>query len=307
VRSPCRWIAVSLLLAGGLSLDAAGSFTIATYNVENYLHFDVPGRRGKPPESKARVAETLLALRADIVALQEMGCTNALLELRDRLRAGGLDYAHWEHVAGHDTNIHVAVLSRFPFAARRPHTNDSFLIDGRRFLVSRGIAELDVEVHPRYRFTLLATHLKSKRPVPEANESEMREHEARVLREKVDARLKQSPAANLIVLGDFNDTPNSKPLRALIGRGAHALVDTRPPERGPDAAGSQLRQSGTKGVAWTYHYDRDDTLNRFDYILLSRGMEREWDRARSCVLALPFWDEASDHRPVVVTIIAEDR
>ena len=40
------------------------------------------------------------------------------------LDADGLSYPHWEWVSGADTNIHVAVLSRFPILARRPHTND---------------------------------------------------------------------------------------------------------------------------------------------------------------------------------------
>ena len=103
----------------GMGVAAADRFSVATYNVENYLDAPVPGRTTKPPEAKARVCDTLLALRADVVALQEMGGTNALLQLRAALAAGGLSYPHWEHVRGHDTNIHVALLSRFPITARR--------------------------------------------------------------------------------------------------------------------------------------------------------------------------------------------
>ena len=73
--------------------------------------------------------------------------------------AGGLDLPHWEHVAGWDTNIFVAVLSRFPFAARRSHTNENFLLHGRRFHVSRGFAEVDIQVNPRYTLTLLVLSL----------------------------------------------------------------------------------------------------------------------------------------------------
>ena len=67
-----------------------------------------------------------------MIALQEMGGTNALLELRDSLKREGCDFPFWEHVSAWDTNIHVAVLSKFPIVARRPHTNDSFLLFDKR-------------------------------------------------------------------------------------------------------------------------------------------------------------------------------
>jgi hypothetical protein len=38
----------------------------------------------------------------------------------------------WDEITGYDTNIHLAVLSRLPIVARRPHTNENFLLDGRR-------------------------------------------------------------------------------------------------------------------------------------------------------------------------------
>lgn len=300
-------LVASLLLFAFSPLRAAETFTVATYNVENFLAADAAGRRAKPTEAKAKVAATLLAVRADVVALQEMGGTNVLIELCERLRGGGLDYPHWEHVAGRDTNIHVAVLSRFPFAARRPHTNESFLLDNRRFLVSRGFAEVEVEVSPRYRFTLLAAHLKSKRPVPDADQAELREHEARLLRAVVDARFKENPDVNLVVLGDLNDTKDSKPVRAVIGRGKAALVDTRPTERGGVAAPSRISGYSPHDVAWTYHYGKEDSYTRIDYILLSRGMARELDREGTFIPALPFWGEASDHRLIMARFFTEDR
>ncbi|MBI3721638.1 MAG: endonuclease/exonuclease/phosphatase family protein [Fimbriimonas ginsengisoli] len=301
-----RWLAC-LLAAALCPLRAAETFTIATYNVENFLAADVAGRRAKPLEAKAKVAEMLLALRADVVALQEMGNTNVLLELRERLRGGGLEYPHWEHITGRDTNIHVAVLSRFPFTARRPHTNESFLLDGKRFLVSRGFVELDVEVAPRYRFTLIAAHLKSKRPVPDADQAELRENEARLLREALAARLKADPDVNLVVLGDLNDTRDSKAVHAVVGRGKAALVDTRPTERGGVSAPSRIAGYSPHDVAWTYHYGKEDSYTRIDYILLSRGMAREWDREGTFILTVPFWGEASDHRPIAARFFAEDR
>ena len=128
---------VSLSCWSGINhCPAAETFSVASYNVENYLDVAAGTRKVKPPEAKAKLREMIRALNADVLALQEMGGTNALLELRASLRKEGLDYPHWEHVSGADTNIHVAVLSRFPFGANRHHTNDNFLLNGRRFQVS---------------------------------------------------------------------------------------------------------------------------------------------------------------------------
>jgi endonuclease/exonuclease/phosphatase family metal-dependent hydrolase len=287
--------------------EAPTRFRVATYNVENYL--DQPGgtRPMKTADGKAKVRESLRALGADVVALQEMGSTNALLELRASLKAEGLDYPHWEHVAGWDTNIHVAVLSKFPITARRLHTNDSYLLIGRRFRVSRGFAEVDLQVNNRFSFTLISAHLKSRRPVPEADEAEMREQEALLLREHVDARLKSNPNVNLVVLGDFNDTKDAKSTRALLGRGKTALVDTRPAERNGDNRPNPNPRWEPRNITWTYYYAKEDTYSRFDYLLLSPGMAREWVKEDTYVLTLANWSVGSDHRPIVAGFVAEDR
>ena len=285
----------------------AQTFRVATYNLENYL--DQPTETRPHPKSataRAKIRESIRALKPDVIALQEMGSPDALQELRRSLKAEGLDFAHWEHVAGFDTNIHVAILSRFPITARRPHTNDSYLLSGRRFRVSRGIAEVDIRVNPRYSFTLLTVHLKSKRPVPEADEAEQRLEEARILREIIDTNLAANPKANLIVAGDFNDTKDSVSTRTILGRGRHKLIDTRPAERNGDDAPASITGFDPRTVTWTHYYGKQDSYSRIDYLLLSPGMAREWVTNETCVLALPNWGVASDHRPLVATFEAKD-
>ena len=286
----------------------AQRFSVGTFNVENYLGDAVRGRPQKPPLGRQKVRECLLTIHADVVALQEMGDQKVLLELRDQLSASGLDYPHWEHVTGFDTNIHLAVLSRFPIVRRRPHTNETYLLNGRRLSVSRGFAEVEIEVNPAYRFTLLAAHLKSKRPVAVADESEMREQEAAALRRIVDALLERQRGLNLIVLGDLNDSQNSRSVKALIGRGRRALVDTRPAEQNGDQLPTPLGQRyPPRRVTWTHHYGKEDTFSRLDYILLSQAMERERLPSKTYILTLPDWGQASDHRPIVAGFEAINR
>src|SRR6185369_14398092 len=113
----------------------ASHFRVATYNVENYLDEPTQTRQAKSPEAKAKVRETILALKPDVLALQEIGSLDVLQRLRSALASEGLDFPHWELVAGADTNVHIAILSKLPFAARRARTNDNFLLGGRRFKV----------------------------------------------------------------------------------------------------------------------------------------------------------------------------
>ena len=285
----------------------AETFRVATYNVEGYLDAPVKGRVAKSAEAKAKVRESIRALRPDVLALQEMGSLSAFEELRASLKAEGLDFPYAEHVAGYDTNIHVAILSRFPFSARRPHTNDNFLLSGRRFRVSRGFGEVIVQVNTNYSFTLITAHLKSRRMAAGADENELRLEEAKLLREKIDACLSAYPEANLVVLGDFNDNKDSPSLKEIIGRGRLKLIDTRPAERNGDDVPANKSPRELRNVTWTHFYAAEDSYSRIDFILLSPSIAREWDPGETYVLALPNWGEASDHRPIVATFQAADR
>jgi endonuclease/exonuclease/phosphatase family metal-dependent hydrolase len=281
------------------------TFRIVTYNVENYLDQPTESRRHpKSAEARAKVRESIRAANPDVLALQEMGALSALQELRSSLKAENLDFPYWEYVCGYDTNIHTAILSKFPIAARRPHTNDTFLLGGRRFWVSRGIAEVDVRVSPGYGFTLITAHLKSKRPVPEADESELRLEEAKVLRNILDKTLAARPDANVVLAGDFNDNKDSVSLKAVMGRGRFKLLDVRPAERNGD---SEPAGRLDRNITWTHYYGKEDSYSRIDYILLSPGMAREWIPGESFVLSIPNWGIGSDHRPVAATFQAVER
>jgi endonuclease/exonuclease/phosphatase family metal-dependent hydrolase len=302
------WYGTAVALAAASLLSARGeNFRVATYNLENYLDEPTQTRFAKSAEARAKVHQSILALKPDVLAVQEIGNPSALAELQTSLKSEGLDLPHSEHVAGFDTNVHVAILSRFPFSARRPHTNDNFLLGGRRFRVSRGFGEVDVQVNPNYSFTLLTAHLKSKRPMPQAEEAELRLEEAKLLRETVDARFAANPNVNLVVLGDFNDTKDSASTKAVIGRGKHKLVDTRPAEPNGDQAAVGRSPSVSRKITWTHFYAVDDTYSRIDYILLSPGMARVWVTNETYVLTLADWGVGSDHRPLVATFHADDR
>ncbi|MBU6400766.1 MAG: endonuclease/exonuclease/phosphatase family protein [Verrucomicrobia bacterium] len=286
---------------------AADKFTVATYNLEGYRLTATETRPAKSPAARAKARESIRALHADVLALQEVGGRDAFEELQGSLKREGLDYPFGELVGGHDTNIHLAVLSRFPIARRQAYTNESFLLNGRRFHVGRGFATLDIQVNPGYRFTLLTAHLKSRRASADAYEGDLRVEEAALLRAIIDARLRAQPDLNLVALGDFNDVRDSRSVRLLIGRGKTALLDTRPAEHNGDDQPNPTPYYPPRRITWTHHFGKEDVYSRIDYILISRGMAREWNRAGTYVLAVPNWGVASDHRPILASFEAEDQ
>jgi endonuclease/exonuclease/phosphatase family metal-dependent hydrolase len=298
----CQWIVFLIVSLPCLSGFGTNSFRIAEYNVENYLDQSTETRHVvKSPESKAKIRQVIEAVNPDVIALQEMGSTNALLELRASLKADGLDFPFWEHVSGTDTNIHIAVLSKFPIVARHPHTNDEFLLDGKRFHVARGFAEVEIQGATNYTFTLIAAHLKSQLQTPNADEAEERLGEAKVLREIIDEHFKTNPNEKLIVLGDLNDSKNSDAIKKIIGRGKFKLADTRPAERNGDNAPPAPPYFEPRNVTWTYFYGADDTYSRIDYILLSPAMARDWVTNQTYIPTIPNWGIGSDHRLIVAT------
>ena len=291
-----------ILLASASLLNARSgdTFRVAAYNVENYLDQPTAQRnRVKTDAARAKIRESIRAMNPDVLALEEMGTTNALLELRDSLKKDGLDFPYWEHIQGFDTNIHVAVLSKLPIITRHPHTNDFFLLDGKRFQVKRGIIELEILAATNFTFTLLTAHLKSQLSENGADEAEQRLGEAKVLRGIIDEKLKADPGAKIVVAGDLNDGKDSESTKEIIGRGKTKLFDTRPAERNGDTVVAVPLYNEPRNAAWTYFYGKTDTYTRIDFILLSPAMKRFWKADETYIPKIPDWGVGSDHRPVV--------
>lgn len=290
-----------LALLFALQLCAATTLKVATYNLELYVDRPFSNVLPKSDLSKKFIRENIRAANPDVLAIQEIGGTNALLELRANLKKDGLDFRYWSHVRAYDENLHLAFLSKIPIVAERHRTNESYLFQGRRHHVARGFGQIEIEPAKNLRVTLMTAHLKSKRIVAEGDQQGMREEEALLLRERINDFFRARPAGHLIVLGDLNDSLDSRTLRSTLGRGKTALFDLRPAERNGDTLPHPNPNFLPRTIIWTHYYGKEETFARLDYILASQSLRPHLVPAETYVLAMPNWGTASDHRLVTAT------
>ncbi len=159
-------------------------------------------------------------------------------------------------------------------------------MQGRTYAINRGILDATVQTRGKaYRF--IGVHLKSKREIEDADQEEMRIHEARLLRRHVDAILLADANARLIVYGDFNDTRPSKAFKIVTGKYNDAGYLTAIPFK------------DTRGEAWTYYWELHDVYSRFDFVAVTRGLKPDTDFRASHIIEDPSWSQASDHRPLL--------
>jgi endonuclease/exonuclease/phosphatase family metal-dependent hydrolase len=269
-----------------------GSLRFIAYNVENWLTMDrfVDNKRQadrpKPDEEKQAVLRLLVPHAPDVLGLCEIGTAADLAEIQEMLKAAGLDLPHSHYVGGTDPVRHLGLLSRFPITSTARPAATEFRINGRAFGINRGILDATLEAHGKpYRF--VGVHFKSKRPVPEADQEEIRVHEARLLRRHVDEILEKDPEARLIVYGDFNDTRPTRTFKTLTGS-----------YNAPNYL-TALPAKDSRGHAWTHHWAPHDIYSRIDYVTVSRAMRQDLDFRASYIIDDPDWEQASDHRPIL--------
>ncbi len=279
-----------------LAAAASAELTVATYNIENYTlanrMVDGVYREGYPKPEKERRALTrvIAAIAPDILAVQEMGTQVFLNELQLELRQAGMNYPHVALLEAADKDRHVAVLSKVPFKEVRRHADLAFTYFGERERVRRGALEVVVATD-QGDLSLFVLHLKSKyterKDDPEA--ALKRAMEAEAVRDLVLSRFPEPTKAMFMVCGDWNDTRGTRPVRALQKRGETAI-------------GELVPASDSRGETWTHYFRREDLYSRIDYLMVSPGLKAWVPGTGATIYDGEHAEEASDHRPVWVTL-----
>jgi len=272
------------------------------YNLKNYLAMkrrvngEVVDSAPKPENEIRQIIEGLKPLKPDILAVCEMGSREYLDDFQNRLKTVGLNLPHVEmvHAAG-GFERNLALLSRFPITSTNSRNNYTYRIKGDALPFQRGVLDATIKINPEYELRCVVLHLKSKREIAEADQLEMRLQEANLARRHIDKILQANPDTNLIVIGDLNDDRQESPVKTLQGffGGSGYLT--------------ALNLSDQFGFRWTHYWEFADVYSRFDYALLSRGLSPEVDQKQSRIHHWPNWNVASDHRPIVVSILPTEK
>ncbi|MCA9671096.1 MAG: endonuclease/exonuclease/phosphatase family protein [Myxococcales bacterium] len=270
---------------------------LATFNVRNLFDSsddpdkldDVPSKSEVDAKLKA-IGIAIRRLDADIVALQEIE-NRAILDRLNNEELSSLGYEHVRLVEGNDVRgVDVALLSKFPVPRAVSWKNEVFKgVDGdtQNYGFSRDCLEATIDVAPDRKLVLLVNHLRANDD-SDPTALKRREAQAAQVRRIADETLALDPRANLAVIGDLNDLPNSRTLELIRGTDG-----SKKPELADVAE--------TIDVAERYTTIYRGDHRQIDYILVAPGLAEDLVIGSASVNHDGAFSATSDHFPVMAT------
>ena len=289
------WCVALLLVA---TLACAEPIRLATYNLNNYLVMDryVNGtwRKSYPkPEAEKSVLRSIVKeVSPDILALQEMGPLPFLKEFKADLAQEGIDYSYWTHMQGDDSVRYLAVLSKLPPSEVIRHTDLEFSYQGERAFVKRGMLELSFERSSGDVFKLFVVHLKSRWTNVQADSKSLQRRtlEAEACRDRIIERTFAMGVTDFIIAGDFNDHPESAPLRRFYRRGDLKI-------------GTLVPVADSRGDRWTHYYKKQVVYSLVDGFIASEAFFPKIKNERGHIVDGANVLKGSDHRMVYLDLL----
>ena len=279
----------------------------------NHTYFSIYNER-----EKEITGETIRAVDADVIVLQEVENLDTLRKFRTGYLGGRKGYPHALVIDGNDPRrIDVAILSRYPLTNIQTHSH-LWSPELHSYLFSRDCLVADVQGPGSLTFTLFVNHLKSMIDMDDPengrrNTRDRRAAQARTVKQIVTARFGNNAGVHpFIVLGDFNDYMESD-------------------DQGEPGIGELVQWDQVVNVVdrlpederWTHYFKGRGALkpayHQLDYLLLSkslaernshpphierRGLPKRADRysgERFSGVGLNS-PKASDHCPVVMEL-----
>ena len=196
---------------------------------------------------------------ADVLGVIEAENRITLARFSEQLlhKVGGTPYPSVMLIDGNDDRgIDVGILTNagYDITAIRSHIGDT---DAHGTVFSRDCPEYTITTPGGGRLIVLVNHLKSKgfRAGPESPDAKRLRQATRVA--QIYTRLRADGEANVAVIGDLNDTPDSAPLAPLLNGTDLRDITTHPAFEGDGRPGTFA--NGTKS-------------QKIDYILLSPAL-----------------------------------
>ena len=284
----------------GYDYPEKDSFSVLSWNVEHFVDFydnpyiNHPREDNPASHMRTRIIPFLEAIReadVDVVILQEFEGAAFLRQLAaDSLSDMG--YQFFADAPSQNWYMNVVVMSRFPLGVLSSYGNvttpvvdhlDSLgRIETQNQLNTR-MWSLDVMAGEDYVFLLTGLHLKAGRGDRNIG---MRLGQIKFLKNQFSAVTSRYPDHNILVVGDFNATPDSKELQLLLDK-QNQLIDPIP--------------------ASVYSHPADEVKRRLDYILPNANMQSELLSAEVKYFFTPQkMRTISDHLPVMAVFKNKD-
>ena len=308
----------------------AGALRIAAYNVENLFDpMDDPMQSGeyddidevtKPVRLKA-LAKAIHELDADVLCMEEVESKTALEWFRDTyLSDMGYEFVASEDV-GYYRGVEQSVLSRVPIekvtiwsaeriddmlAAQTPELATQ--LKGNWAMPEKGAKPtthfqrsplmVDLKTKDGYAFTVISVHYKA------GAFDHQRELEALQTEAFVKARLDADPKINLVVLGDFNGTPNDMNVKVLrtSALGLRSGYDFRAQKDAPKELYTTHASNRSIDFMIMTPGMAEDVVDGSYFVLGTLHAASDWDYKKAAEIPPPD-GYASDHYPLAIEIL----
>ncbi|MEO1433902.1 MAG: endonuclease/exonuclease/phosphatase family protein [Bacteroidota bacterium] len=278
---------------------------ILSWNVEHFIDaYDNPYTNNEREDwcdrmdgRQALLVEALQKADADIVVLQEFEHVQFLRQIAED-HLSDMNYRFFADNESPTWYMNVVVMSRVPLgiiygygSVTTPLTYISEETGEKVYETQNRINtrmwSIDVLVHDDYSFLLTGVHLKAGRgPRNEA----MRLGQLQFLKGQFERFLRENPAKNILAVGDFNATPDSKEMQFMLKGGSRAqFIDNLNPS--------------------DFTHPADTPRWRIDHILPNDNMQTEL--IPGSIAVKYFFDtltqyQLADHLPMVAEFITQD-
>ncbi len=289
----------------GYSDRVGDTLKILSWNVEHFVDaYDTPYTKNRREDNHAtmqgRVALLVQALRqadADLVVLQEFESVQFLKQIAED-SLSDLGYKFFADHQSINWYMNVVVMSRVPLgivygygAVTTPLTYKDEETGEEKYetqsMINTRMWSVDVLVNPNYSFLLTGVHLKAGRG---ARNEAMRLGQIQFLKGQYERFLQEDKRKNILVVGDFNATPESQEMRFMRNGGTVRFVDNLDEK--------------------TFSHPADAPKWRIDHILPNKNMQPELVEGSLAVKY--YFDKGiqrklADHLPLVAEFVTKDR
>jgi endonuclease/exonuclease/phosphatase family metal-dependent hydrolase len=208
--------------------------------------------------STRHTAMVVKDIGADILGVVEVESRPTLKNFSEIMlpAAGASAYAHAMLIDGNDErgiDVGLLVADGWAITSMRSHVDDT---DPKGVVFSRDCPEYVVEGSNGVRIVVLVNHLKSK-GYGKQNENDARRRRQATRVAQIYRGLRAAGEQNVVVVGDFNDIPTSKPLAPLLKKTDLQDITTSP----------KFKPDGRPGT-----YANGAASQKIDYLLLSPAL-----------------------------------